>query len=178
MAPKATKKYATLHDLLILRLNSLYYTEQELVKALPKMAEAATNTDLAQAFADHADETKNHVTRLEEALASLKEKPQKIKVEAIDGLLADTDWCIKNITDPAALDAALIAAAQYVEHYEVAGYGAARQWAALMDHRKAADLLEQTLVEEEAADGNLNDLALGGINEQANATFNMAKGEE
>jgi ferritin-like metal-binding protein YciE len=174
----ATKKYATLHDLLILKLNSLLYIEQALVKALPKMAEAATNADLSQAFEDHAVETKNHVTRLEEALESINEKPKKTQVEAIDGLVADAEWVIKNIKEPAALDAALIAAAQYVEHYEVAGYGAARQWAALLEHTKAANLLEQTLVEEEAADGNLNDLAIGGINDKANTMAGMSKNEE
>lgn len=173
---KTVSKYNTLHDLLILKLNALYYVEQQLVKALPKMAQAATNEDLAIAFNDHLDETKTHVKRLEAALASLGEKPKKIAVDAIDGLIADAEWCIKNIKDMAALDASLIAAAQYVEMYETAGYGAAREWASLMRHTEAMDLLRQTLEEEEAADGILNDLALGGINELANA--DMGQGEE
>jgi len=162
-------KYASLHDLLVLKMNSLYYVEQQIVKALPKMAKAANNEDLVTAFTEHLQETKNHVTRLEEALALINEKPEKMRVEAIDGLIADAEWCIKNITEPAALDAALIAAAQYVEHYEVAGYGAARGWAALMNMTEVADLLRETLDEEENADGTLNDLALGGINGVANS---------
>lgn len=175
---KAKDKFTTLHDLFVLKLNSLYYTEQELVKALPKMAKAANNIDLVTAFTDHLEETKNHVKRLEDALTSINETPKKLPTDAIDGLIADAEWVIKNVKEPAALDASLIAAAQYVEMYETAGYGAAREWAALMGHTEAADLLRQTLEEEEAADGILNDLALGGINELANADMGLVPNEQ
>ncbi len=163
-----TKHYESLHDLFLLKLHSLYDIEKILVGALPKMARAATDKDLKSAFLKHLGETENHVTRLEEAFKELSERPGKEKVEAIRGLEKDAAWVLKNIENDAARDAALIGAAQHVEHYEMAGYGAAHEWADLMEHGTVAELLRATLAEEEAADTKLNELAKGGINQTAN----------
>lgn len=161
-------KFETLHDLLILKLRSLYDIESELLTALPKMAKAATDGELKQAFEKHFGETENQVTRLEKALKSLDEKISKEKVEAIRGLAKDSAWIIKTIKKEEARDALLIAAGQYVEHYEMAGYGAAREWADLMGHAEVRDILQETLDEEKAANEKLNELAKGSINQRAN----------
>lgn len=162
------KKNENLHDLLILKLQSLYDIETQLVSALPKMIKAASDEQLRRAFDMHLGETENHVRRLEEALKELDEKPKKEKVEAIRGLVKDASWVIKSIKNPASRDALLISAGQYVEHYEMAGYGSAREWADLMGHTTVAGLLQSTLAEEKAADEKLNELAIGGINSRAN----------
>jgi ferritin-like metal-binding protein YciE len=169
MAAKNKKQFATLHDLLILKLRSLYDIETQIVVALPKMIKAASDSELSAAFDKHLGETENHVKRLEEALGDLDQKVTKEKVEAIRGLVKDASWVIKTIKDDAPRDALLISAAQYVEHYEMAGYGSAREWADLMGHKTIAELLQSTLDEEKAADKKLNDLAVGGINSKANA---------
>lgn len=158
----------TLHDLLIQKMRALYDVENNLIKALPTMAKNASNEDLVAGFEEHLEQTKEHVARLEKAFKLLKEKPQKLKGEAIQGLIADAEWVIKNVGGSAALDANLIAAAQYVEHYEIAGYGSALAWAREMGHDEVADLLEETLEEEKAADEKLNELATSGVNEAAN----------
>jgi ferritin-like metal-binding protein YciE len=168
MKTKKQQKSATLHDLFILKLNSLYYVENKLVKALPKMAKAATSPELSEAFITHLGETEIHVTRLEQALESIGEKAKNESGSAIDGLIEDAEWCIKNVESGEALDASLIAAAQYVENYERAGYGTAAEWARIMGHTQAEELLSETLKEEEAADNNLTILAESGINEAAN----------
>jgi ferritin-like metal-binding protein YciE len=174
MAKKKTKSgksggYGNLHELLILKLQSLYDIEQELVKALEKMAKNATSDDLREAFEEHREETIEHGTRLERALKLLGAETKKTKVAAIRGLVEDGSWVIKNVRDDAARDAALIAAAQYVERYETAGYGTAKEWAQTMGHTEVADLLDQTLQEEEAANQKLTTLAESGINETAAA---------
>jgi ferritin-like metal-binding protein YciE len=167
---KNSKKesYTTLHDLFILKLNALLYVENQLVKALPKMAKAATDPHLRDAFSDHHRETKGHVIRLERALQSIGEKPKRVVVEAIQGLVKDADWSAKNVKNREARDAILIAAAQYVEQYEEAGYGTAREWARVMNHVDAEELLSETLKEEETADELLTEIATSGINERAN----------
>jgi ferritin-like metal-binding protein YciE len=164
----AKKKYENLHDLLLLKLHSLYDIETQLVTALPKMVKGASDRELKAAFDKHLGETETHVERLEEALMQLGEKSTKEKVEAIRGLVKDASWVLKSIKNDAARDALLIAAGQYVEHYEMAGYGAAREWADLMGHSEVTELLEATLAEEKAADEKLNELAEGGINSRAN----------
>jgi len=158
----------TLHDLLILKLKALYDVETQLTKALPKMAKKADNEDLRIVFEEHLEETETQVERLEECFKLLGIKPAKTKVEAIRGMIADAEWVMKNVKDPQARDAAMIGAAQYVEHYEIAGYGTAAEWAELMDHADVKALLGETLEEEDAADEKLSDLAVGMINEMAN----------
>lgn len=167
-ASNAKQQYGNLHELLILKLQSLYDIEQELIKALPKMAKNAYNDDLREAFEMHLEETKTQVDRLEQAMEHLEVEPKKEKVAGIRGIAEDGSWVIKNIKDERARDAALIAAAQFAEHYEIAGYGSAAEWARLMGHSEVADLLEATLAEEEAANDKLTRLAEGGINEEAN----------
>ncbi|HTL39395.1 MAG TPA: DUF892 family protein [Methylomirabilota bacterium] len=160
------KKNMNLTDLLILKLKALYDTENRLTKALPKLAKASTDVDLKAAFITHAAETANHVKRLEKIFQTLDLKPQKTTVEAVQGLVADTDWCIKNISGPAALDAALVGAAQYAEHYEIAGYGTALEWAELLDFAGIAQTLEETLEEEKVTDEKLSELAHAKLNDR------------
>ncbi len=162
----ARRQYGNLHELLVLKLQSLYDIEQELVKALPKLAKAASSYELKEAFESHLQETKGHVTRLEEAMELLDVTPKKEKVQGIRGIAEDGDW-VAGHTSSAARDAALIAAAQYAEHYEMAGYTSAREWAAMMDHQGVADLLDATLMEEQAANEKLSELAHNGINQRA-----------
>lgn len=164
-----TKKITPLflHDLLYMKLQALYDTENELIKALPKMAKKSTNEKLADGFNEHLEETKGHATRLEEAFKILDKKPRKLSVEAIRGIIADAEWIIKNIDDLAARDAALIAAAQYAEHYEMAGYISAHSWAERLGFNDIAELLQQNLQEEQAASEKLETLAKEEIDEKA-----------
>jgi ferritin-like metal-binding protein YciE len=156
-----------LRDLLIIKINSLFYIETQIIKALPKLVKKASNRDLKKDFEYRLKENKGQVKRLEQVFKLLDEKPKKVKVEAIRGLIKDAEWLIKNIKNPPALDAALIAISQYIEHYEIAGYGTAAEWAHLLGETEAAELLTQTLEEEEGADEKLNDLAITTINERA-----------
>lgn len=167
----ATKqpKYETLRDLLVLKLGSLLDIEEQLIKALPKMARAAQEEKLREAFTSHLEETKEQAKRLQEAFDNLSVTAKKTKVEAIRGLVKDTEWIIKSLKNPAARDALLIASAQYVEHYEMAGYGTAHDWAQRLGENEVADLLQETLDEEKAADTKLNDLATSAINDNVDA---------
>ena len=165
---KAAKplKYSTLHELLILKLQVLHDIENQLIKALPKMAKAATDPDLRAAFESHLEETKVHEERIDQALELAGDPGKhKQKSEAIRGLIKDAQWSIARVKEAHARDAILIASAQYVEHYEMAGYGAARTWAEDMGHAEIAHLLQATLDEEGAANKKLTTLAEGGINE-------------
>lgn len=158
------KKANTLHELLLNKLQALYDTEIQLTKALPKLAKKASSEELKQAMEAHVKETQGQVKRLEASFKALKVKPKKLKSEAIRGLVDDAQWVTKNVEKGPALDANLIAAAQYVEHYEIAGYGTAIEWAKLMDHTKVVDLLQETLAEEEATDKKLTALAEKKVN--------------
>ncbi len=151
------KEEMNLNDLLITKVSALYDVENNLIKALPKMAEAATDPDLIAGFEEHLEETKNQVGRLEEIFALLDADPEKIKVEAIRGLIADGEWVIKNVHGDEARDANLIRVAQYIEHYEIAGYRGAIAWAKTLGKDDVADLLEETLEEEVMADEKLDE---------------------
>jgi len=173
---KSTKKVITtahpktLHQLLIVKLQVLHDVENQLIKALPKMAKAATDPALKDAFESHLEETKTHEQRIDEALELAgDERKHKMQSAAIRGLIDDAGWVIKNVKDIKARDANLITAAQYVEHYETAGYGSALAWAKEMGHEKIANLLEKTLAEEKAADNKLTKLAEGGINKKVDS---------
>ncbi len=157
-------KTGNLKDLLVLKTKALYDIEQEIVKALPKMAKAAMNKKLKAGFKEHLAQTKEHVRRLESVFKLLGVKAGKTKVEAIRGLVKDGAWVIKNVKPEEARDANLVAAAQYVEHYEMAGYGSAREWAGELGEKEVAKLLEATLEEEKETDEKLNDLAMSEIN--------------
>ncbi len=162
------KNTETLHGLLILKLQALYDIEQEIVDALPKILEHTTNIDLQKIFTDHLAETEGHVKRLEQAFQLLNEEPETLKCESIRGLVSDTKWLIKKVKKPEVLDAALAAAAQYIEHLEIAGYGSAYEWAKRMKHIEVAELLKQTLEEEKGGDKKMNDLAISKLNDRAN----------
>jgi ferritin-like metal-binding protein YciE len=150
-------KIDTLLDLFTFKIMCLYDIETQIIKALPKMAKAATNEELAAAFENHLEETKAQAERLEAIFEELDVKPKKVKVEAIRGLVADTEWVIKEKPSPELLDTLLVSSARYVEHYEMAGYLSAIAWAESLGLTKALELLEETLEEEKKADALLSE---------------------
>jgi len=162
-------KINTLHDVYVEQLKDLYSAETQLIKALPKMAKAATSPDLAQGFEDHLEQTKGHANRLEQIFEKLEEEPTGKKCKAMEGLIKEGAEAIEENASPAAKDALLIAAAQRVEHYEMAGYGSVKTYANLLGEDEAAALLEQTLQEEVETDEKLTEAAES-INVEANET--------
>ncbi len=160
-------KNQTLRDLLIDELKDLYSAENQLIKALPKMVNSANDESLSEAISAHLDETEGHVQRLEEIFEKLGEAPGRKKCQAMEGLLKEGQEVMVKAAEPTVHDAALIAAAQRVEHYEMAGYGCARTFARLLGEDDIADLLQQTLDEEGAADKKLTEIAMSGINQHA-----------
>jgi ferritin-like metal-binding protein YciE len=161
------KRLDSMEDLLVDHLKDLYDAEQRLTKALPKMAAAAKNPALKQAFESHLTETQNQLGRLEKAFQAMGQSPQAVTCQAMQGLIAEGDEAISAAGDPDVKDAALIAAAQRVEHYEIAGYGCARTFAQQLGKTDVARLLQQTLDEEAAADKKLTALAESRVNPQA-----------
>jgi ferritin-like metal-binding protein YciE len=156
-----------LEKLFRLQIEDLYDAEQRLVGALPKMADAAHAPQLKDAFKNHLKETKGHVSRLEQIFKELGQEPERETCEAMKGLITEGEEMIDATGNPDVKDAALIAAAQRVEHYEMAGYGTARTFAERLGHSRAANLLQQTLDEEKAADSLLTDIAESSVNVQA-----------
>jgi ferritin-like metal-binding protein YciE len=152
-------KISTLEGLLVEELKDLYSAETQLLKALPKMAEAATSKALKRGFQKHLKETQRHVERLKKACAELDVTPTGKKCMAMQGLVAEGQEVIDEDAEPEVKDAALIAAAQRVEHYEIAGYGCVRTYAQLLKKKKLAQLLQQTLNEEGKTDKALSQLA-------------------
>jgi len=162
----------SLTDVLAEQIADLRSAEQQLTQALPKMAEAANDGGLRDAFTNHLDETRRHAERLEQVIPTLNVTVPAKECEAMRGLIKEGEEIIGAGGDPTARDTALIAAAQRVEHYEIAAYGTARTLAQELDLGQAAGLLEETLDEESKADSLLNKLATGGLmsrglNEQA-----------
>jgi ferritin-like metal-binding protein YciE len=160
-------KLNTLEDLLVHELKDLYSAETQLVKALPKMAKAASHQELKSAFEDHLEQTEGHVERLTEIAEILGKKLSGQTCKAMKGLVQEGADLISEGAEPAVRDAGLIGAAQRVEHYEIAGYGTARCLADQLGHSEVADLLEQTLEEEKDTDEKLSELATSGINAEA-----------
>jgi ferritin-like metal-binding protein YciE len=154
----------TLKDLYIHKLKDLYSAEQQLVKALPKMAKAASNKELAAGFQEHLEQTKGHAQRLENILSSHKETFRGAKCKGMEGIVAEGAEMIEEEAETEVKDAGLIAAAQRVEHYEMAGYGTARSYAELLGDKDDANLLQMTLEEERATDQKLTNLAKTAIN--------------
>jgi ferritin-like metal-binding protein YciE len=150
---------SSLRDLYIVELKDLYSAETQLTKALPKMAKAATAKPLKAGFEKHLGETKTHVERLKDVFKSLGVSPGNKKCKAMEGLIAEGEDIISEDAEPEVRDAALIAAAQRVEHYEIAGYGCVRTYAELLGDKKATKILQKTLDEEGATDKKLTDLA-------------------
>ncbi len=157
----------TLKDLYVHELKDLYSAENQLIKALPKMAKAATNRQLSSAFRQHLEQTKRQAKRLEQILKSQDESTRAPKCEGMEGLIAEGDKMAKEDGEDEVRDAGLIAAAQRVEHYEIAGYGCARTYAQLLGDKKGARLLETTLQEEGNTDKKLTKLARAVINLKA-----------
>lgn len=161
----------TLRDLFVDELTDLYSAEQQLLKALPKMARAANSRELKRAFESHLKETRAQVERLDRVFADLDESPKKQKCKAMEGLVQEGAEWMQEDADDDVMDAGLIACAQRVEHYEIAGYGCVHTYAQLLGEEKAAALLQKTLNEEGAADKKLTQLAQK-INVEANAESN------
>jgi len=161
-------KLDNMQDLLLEELRDLYDAEKQLVKALPKMAKAAHSDELRTAIQEHLRETEGQVQRLDQIFGMLNMKPRGKKCQAMAGLITEGKEIIdEKDADPSVKDAALIAAAQRVEHYEMAGYGCARTFAKHLGMNDAVELLQQTLEEEKAADGKLTELAESNINMEA-----------
>jgi ferritin-like metal-binding protein YciE len=156
----------TIEDLFVEQIKDLYDAEQRLMKALPKMAESATNNELKSAISDHLRQTEGHVQRLEQVFAEIGQDPAKETCEAMKGLIKEGEEMM-DIKEPAIRDAALIAAANRVEHYEIAAYGTARTLATGLGLKQSPGLLEQTLAEEKQADAKLTQIAEQTVNQQA-----------
>ena len=157
----------TLHDAFIDELRDTYDAERQLTKALAKLAKAATAPSLREAFEAHLEETQGQVERLEQVFESLDERARGKHCDGIAGIIEEGKSIMEEDFDEATMDACLIAAGQRAEHYEMAAYGTLVAWAQAMGHTEAADLLQQTLDEEKAADRKLSALAEGGINRGA-----------
>jgi ferritin-like metal-binding protein YciE len=165
----------SLHDLFVAELKDLYSAEKQLLKALPKMAKAATSKALKNGFERHLKQTEAHVERLEQVCEEFDASPGGKKCKAMEALIMEGDEILKSEAEPDAKDAALIAAAQKVEHYEIAGYGCVRTYAKLLGNQKAARLLQKTLDEEGATDKKLTQLAQR-INVKAEEATERANG--
>ncbi len=157
----------TVNDLLIDELRDIYHAEQQLVKALPKMAKAAKSDQLRHAFEHHLEETNGQVERLQQVFEKLGARARGQRCEAMQGLIEEANELMDEITTPEVLDVALITAAQKVEHYEIASYGSARALAEALGEKEVMKLLSETLDEEKHADQKLNEIAMSDVNKTA-----------
>lgn len=158
-----------LREALVEEIKDLYNAEKQLTKALPKLAKAATSDELREAFESHLEETEGHVTRLERAFELLDEKPRGKHCAGIAGIIEEGSDTMQEDAEDAVMDAMLIAAGQRAEHYEIGAYGTVIAWAEALELTELAQLLQETLAEEKAADEKLTALAESGINEAATA---------
>jgi len=161
-------KLKNLYDLFLDELKDIYSAEKQILKALPKMIEAASSPKLRQAFEKHLDQTKGHVERLDKVAEILDFKIDGEHCPGMEGLLKEGEKTMKKEAEPAVMDAGLIAAAQRVEHYEIAAYGTAFSYSELMEHAEVSSLLEKTLDEEKETDELLTEIAEDEVNEKAN----------
>jgi ferritin-like metal-binding protein YciE len=152
-------KMQSLRDLYIEQLQDLYNAENQLIKALPKMAKGATSEELREAIGEHLEVTRSQASRLEELFSKLEENPKGKKCKAMEGLVEEGAEVLEEDMEDEVRDAALIAAAQRVEHYEIAGYGTVRTYATLLGDDEAAEVLQEILDEEKQADTRLTSLA-------------------
>lgn len=159
-----SKDIYSMDDLFLHVLQDIYYAEKQIVKALPDMIGKATNRELTAAFKSHLEETEAHVSRLEQAFELLGEAPKGTSCPAIDGIINEANEVAGEVDDKAVLDAALLAAAQAVEHYEITRYGTLIAWAKELDKEAVAQLLAKTLDEERAADEKLTGIARKNVN--------------
>ena len=158
---------SNLNELFLDELADIYNAEQQLLKALPKMAKAAQSEELKAAFEDHLSQTEEHVRRLEQVFESLEKPAKGKKCEAMEGLIKEGKSIMEESFEGSTMDAALICAAQKVEHYEIATYGCLCTWAELLEHEDALDLLKETLDEEKETDEHLTEIAESTINAEA-----------
>jgi len=158
---------ATLHEAFVEELRDTYDAEKQLTKALPKLAKAASSAGLKRAFETHLEETRGQIKRLEEVFAGLDEQVRGKHCDGIAGIIEEGKSIMEEGFADSTMDACLIAAGQRAEHYEMAAYGTLVAWARAMGHNEAADLLQENLDEEKAADQKLSSLAEGGINQEA-----------
>ena len=152
-------KSSPLRDLFVIELSDLYDAENQLIKALPKMAKASSPESLRGAFEEHLEQTKEHAARIERIFADLDMPAKREKCKGMQGIVSEGNDLLKKKLSPDVQDAGIIAAAQRAEHYEIASYGCARTYAELLHNRQAVDLLEQTLQEEKDTDEKLTELA-------------------
>jgi ferritin-like metal-binding protein YciE len=163
-----SKDIQTMDDLLLHGLQDIYYAENQIVKALPGMIDKATNRELSKGLTDHLEETRNQIARLDQVFQKLGEQPRGVKCPAIDGLISEADEVAGEVADKEVLDAAIVGAAQSVEHYEIARYGTLIAWAESLGHDDIIRLLNTNLNEERAADKKLSTVALRkGVNRKA-----------
>ena len=166
-----TKDIKTMEDLFLHQLEDIYYAEQQLTKAIPKMAYMATNSDLKNGLKDHLVDTNNQIERLNKVFAKLGKQPKGTNCPAIDGLIKEADQTAGEIDDKSVLDAGIVANAQAVEHYEISRYGTLIAWAEQLGHDDVVRLLTTNLNEEKAANMKLNGVALRkGVNRTAAET--------
>lgn len=162
-----TKDIETLDDLFVHQLQDIYYAENQITKALPTMIEKATNPQLKQGFQTHLNETQNQIKRLEQVFQMHGQAPKAVNCPAIDGIIEEADEVASDVADKEVLDAALIASAQAVEHYEITRYGTLIAWAKQLGRQDCASVLEQNLNEEKATDQKLTALAESAVNKLA-----------
>src|SRR5580698_5958178 len=162
-----SKDIKNMNDLFLHTLQDIYYAEKQIVKALPDMVEKASDPQLKQGFQNHLRETENHIKRLEQVFQLTGKKAQGVDCPAIDGILKEANEVAGEVEKKSVLDAALIAAAQAVEHYEMTRYGTLISWAKQLGHSEAATLLHQTLEEEKATDKKLTSMAEAQVNRRA-----------
>ena len=164
-----TKDIETFDDLFLHMLQDIYYAEQQITKALPKMIEKATDGQLKQGFETHLRETEGQIDRLDRVFSMLGKEPKGVTCPAIDGIIKEANEIAGDVADKAVLDAGLIAAAQAVEHYEITRYGTLITWAKQLGRSDVASILKETLDEEYATDDKLTDLAERSANAKAEA---------
>ena len=165
-----TKEIKTMDDLFLHGLQDIYYAEQQITKALPKMIDKATNRDLATGLKMHLEETNKQIERLDKVFQKLDKKPSGTQCPAIDGIIKEADELAGEVADKAVLDAAIVASAQAVEHYEICRYGTLIAWAEELGHDEVVRFLTTNLNEEKAANTKLNTVALRkGVNSKASS---------
>jgi ferritin-like metal-binding protein YciE len=163
-----SKDIKSMDDLMLHELQDIYYAENQIIKALPKLIDKATNRDLKQALNSHLSETKKQVERLDQVFQKLGQKPKGVDCPAIDGLIKEANEVMSEVADKQVLDAAIVASAQAVEHYEIARYGTVIAWAEELGHDEIVRFLNTNLNEEKAANTKLNSVALRkGVNKKA-----------
>ena len=162
-----TKDIQTFEDLFLHQLQDIYYAENQITKALPKMIDKATSAELKQGFRTHLQETEGQIRRLEQVFGMIGETPKGATCPAIEGIIKEANEVAGDIADKRVLDAALVASAQAVEHYEITRYGTLIAWARELGHDNAIRLFEETLAEEKATDEKLTTLAGSRVNAAA-----------